>query len=261
MDSGPNPLVVIVGETASGKSALAIELAEKFDGEIICADSRTVYKEMDIGTAKPSPSERDRIPHHLLDVVDLDQSFSAADFKRLANQAINDVSNRGKLPVMVGGTGLYIDAVLFDYGFAHGHAKRDPRNPRHIDKSEPRISKPLRRNTLIIGLSVPKDVLERRITDRTNAMIEAGFVEEVEGLVNKYGWDSSALRAPGYQAFKEYLKGRASLREAKDLFVKNDLNLAKRQRTWFKRNKSIQWIDNPSKAVDIVTTFLSKTRN
>ena len=111
------PLIVITGPTASGKSALAMDIAKKYGGEIICADSRTVYKGMDIGTAKPTEQDQREVPHHLLDVVEPNQPFSAAEFKERANQAICDISARGKLPMLVGGTGLYIDAVLFDYHF------------------------------------------------------------------------------------------------------------------------------------------------
>ena len=125
-------LLVIVGPTASGKTALAIELAERMNGEIICADSRTVYRGLDIGTAKPTPEERARVPHHLLDVVDPDQPFSVADFKRLAEQAITDVRRRDKLPILVGGSGLYIDAIIYDYQFSAAGTKRSEQNPRHL---------------------------------------------------------------------------------------------------------------------------------
>src|SRR5690349_18861877 len=110
-------LVVIVGETASGKSQLAMDLAERFNGEIIAADSWTVRREVNIGTAKPSLEDQQRIRHHLLDVVEPCDDFTAAVFKDLANQAIDDIAGRGKLPIMVGGSGLYIDSVLYDYGF------------------------------------------------------------------------------------------------------------------------------------------------
>ena len=125
-----SPLVVIVGPTASGKTALAIHLAEKYNGEIVCADSRTVYKGLDIGTAKPSVSEQQRVRHHLIDVVEPDGTFSVADFKMLAVEAINDIESRGKLPILVGGSGLYIDAVVYDFSFSDG-TKRDESNPRH----------------------------------------------------------------------------------------------------------------------------------
>src|SRR5665213_1747042 len=112
MESKLKPLIVIVGATASGKSKLAMEIAERFDGEIITSDSWTVYKGFNIGTAKPTPEDQKLIRHHLLDVTTPDEGFSAAVFKRLANEAINDIQNRGKLPIMVGGTGLYIDSVI-----------------------------------------------------------------------------------------------------------------------------------------------------
>ena len=112
-----NPLVVIVGPTASGKTSLAIDLAKRYGGEIICADSRTIYKEMDIGTAKPTAAQRAEVTHWGLDLVEPGESFSAYDFKIYANQKIQEIRKRGNIPFMVGGTGLYIDAVLFDYEF------------------------------------------------------------------------------------------------------------------------------------------------
>src|SRR5215216_6778680 len=111
------PLITIVGPTASGKTSLAVELAEQFGGEIICADSRTVYRGMDIGTAKPSKADQKRVPHWGIDLVDPDQKFSAADFKVYANQKIKEIRARGHIPFLVGGTGLYVDAVIFDYQF------------------------------------------------------------------------------------------------------------------------------------------------
>jgi tRNA dimethylallyltransferase len=117
VNSQTPPLLVIVGETASGKTELSLRLAKQFNGEIICADSWTVRREANIGTAKPTEEEGAAVPHHLLDIVAPDEDFTAAVFKRLANQAIGDISNRGKLPIMVGGTGLYVDGVIYDYGF------------------------------------------------------------------------------------------------------------------------------------------------
>jgi tRNA dimethylallyltransferase len=274
MDTGPTagPLVVIVGETASGKSAVALELAERFNGEVICADSRTVYHGMDIGTAKPSPEEQAWIPHHLLDVVDPDEPFTVADFKRLATRAIDDISRRGKLPILVGGTGLYIDAVLFDFDFrsipspelraeltvlsvpelqarlqaADIPLPNNPHNPRHLIRAletsgESSSRKSLRKNTLIIGLLTDREDLRERIAARVEAMITNGFVAEVKRLAKQYGWEIPPLQAPGYKAFRGYLEGTTTLEEAKALFVQNDLSLAKRQRTWFKRNNSIHW--------------------
>lgn len=287
------PLVVIVGETASGKSALALELAERFDGELICADSWTVYKGFDIGTAKPTREERAKVPHHLLDVADPQEGFSAAVFKRLASEAIRDIQARGKLPIMVGGTGLYIDSVLYDYSFlpaADPAVRRqlnalslavladkaaamkldttgiDMRNKRRVirlieNKGVRPTQRPLRPNTLILGVKRPLEELTGRITCRIDQMVEEGFPEEVRRLGEKYGWSIEPMRAPGYRAFADYVQGRITLEQAKERFKRNDLQLAKKQRTWFnspKRNSSIQWLSDPSKSVDLVTTFLSK---
>jgi len=254
------PLIVIVGPTASGKTTLAIELARRLDGEIICADSRTVYKGMDIGTAKPTEEEQLFVPHHLLDVVDPGERFTVADFKRLANEAIIDIIGRGKVPIMVGGSGLYIDAVLFDYKFAPVGTPRDNQNPRHLSKSILVSKEKLRRNTLIVGICVSREILMQRIISRVNQMIDNGLCNEVSKLRAEYPY-SKALDAPGYRAIAEYLEGKLSINDARDLFVKNDLRLAKKQMTWFKRNKSIQWITNREAAVELITTFLNKISN
>lgn len=281
-------LLVIVGETASGKTALAIDLAERFNGEIIAADSRTVYKDMDIGTAKPTAEEQKRVRHHLIDVVTPDQTFTAGEFQRRAKAAIEDITARSKLPIMVGGTGLYIDSVLYDFTFrpvADPKVRRgleamdvthlqqlleergidpptDPQNKRHVIRTletegQPSQRQPLRSDTLIIGLKLDREMLKQRITQRVEDMVAAGLVNELKSLAEQYGWDTPALQTPGYKAFRQYLDGKLTLEEAKALFVRSDLQLAKRQRTWFKRNDSIQWLDDPRKAVDLATTFLN----
>jgi tRNA dimethylallyltransferase len=259
LPTSPRPLLVIVGETASGKSALGIELAERFNGEIICADSRTIYKGMDIGTAKPTKEERASAPHHLLDVVAPNTRFTVVDFKRLANDAIANIASRGKMPIMVGGTGLYVDSVIYDYEFStpKDAMLRDPQNPRHLMKDESRArQEKLRPNTLILGLKLERDTLKERIANRVDAMVESGLVDEVRNLGAEYGWQATALQATGYKAFREYINGAITLDEAKELFIKNDLNLAKRQRTWFKRNKSIHWVKGPAEGVSLAAKWL-----
>jgi tRNA dimethylallyltransferase len=288
--SSQPPLVVVVGETASGKSSLAIDLARRFDGEIICADSWTVRREVNIGTAKPTRKEQAEIPHHLLDVVGPCEDFTAAVFKRLANRAISEIHARRKLPIMVGGTGLYVDSVLFDYSFLPPAEKSqrdelnsktiqqllllinqrnlslegvDIRNKRRLIRViESRGARParqvLRPNTLIVGIALSRELLEQRIAERVNAMLSAGLEKEVKVLAQKYGWDCEALKGIGYQEWKAYLEGAQSMNETKARIIKDTLGLAKRQRTWFKRNRSIHWISNAEEAVDLATTFLNK---
>lgn len=284
-----SPLIVIVGPTASGKSALSMDIAQKYSGEIICADSRTIYKGMDIGTAKPTHYDQELVSHHCLDIVGPDTSFSAARFKQLATDAINDVSSRGKMPIMVGGTGLYVDAVIFDYQFlpladpierarlnemnveqlqteiiSRGlDMPTNSSNPRHLVRTiEANGMRPnksdLRSNTLVLGLNPGLNILKTRIEKRIEIMIDMGFIEEIERLSERFGWDSPGLLAPGYKAFREYIENKISLDDAKQQFFRNDYLLARRQITWFKRNKSIQWLDDPIKSVDILTTYLNK---
>lgn len=289
-----SPLLVIVGETASGKTALAIELAKRFDGEIICADAWTVRREADIGTAKPTPEQRAEVPHHLVDVVGPDEDFTAAVFKRLASEAIDDISRRGKLPIMVGGTGLYIDGVIYDYNFlpAGDRQAREELNRLSIPKLLQRIEhlrldlsnvdirnkrrlirliethgqrptkKPLRPNTFIIGLKTPREVIEQRIIARLDEMLASGLQDEVLSLAEQYGWDCEALKGIGYAQWRGYFEGRQSLPETRQKIIKANFDFAKRQRTWFKRNKSIHWFSTPVNVDEIVestTTFLNTT--
>lgn len=291
MEPKPNttPLIVIVGETASGKTALAIKLAKKFNGEIIAADSRTIYRGMDIGTAKPTIAERDGIEHHLVDIISPVDSYSAAQFKQDALKAIDDIEHKRKLPIIVGGSGLYIDAILYDFAFGKEpdleyrsqlqkktvdelqkilidkgvEFPRNDKNPRHLIRAIENggvVTSPrdMRANTLVIGLSIDREKLHEKLKKRVDAMIASGLLDEVRELALKYGWDAPALQSTSYRAFQTYFDGQNSLAEAKEMFVRNDMQLAKRQRTWFKRNKSIHWMSEQDNFVDLVTTFLNK---
>lgn len=248
------PVIVILGPTASGKSALALNLAERFNGELIAADSRTIYRGMDIGTAKPSSEEQRRVKHHLIDIRTPDQTFSAAEFQRLAQAAIGDITARGKLPIVVGGTGLYIDALIYDFTFrplGDPEQRRaleqltieqlqakltedgipwpsNDRNPRHLVRAleaggAGTERSPLRPNTLVIGLSPDKAVLDERIAKRVEQMVAVGFPDEVRQLAAEYGWDAPGLQAPGYKAFRAYIMGEATLDQAKQQFIQNDV--------------------------------------
>jgi tRNA dimethylallyltransferase len=287
------PLLVIVGETASGKSDLAIRLAEYFNGELICADSWTVRRKMDIGSAKPSLCEQSKVVHHLLDIVEPDQEFSAAVFKRIAEEKIDQISNRGKLPILVGGTGLYVDSLLFNYSFLPEGDKKKRREldslsiPQIIDKlhslkvnldnidvrNKRRLIRlietngalpkkdPMRSDTLMIGIRLDREELNQRINDRVGKMIRADLKAEVESLVATYGWRAEGLKGVGYAQWKEYFNGQDTIEEVNHKIVKATQDLAKRQRTWFKRNKSIHWLSTPTnfdELVDLVTTSLYK---
>lgn len=252
-----NPLLVVIGQTASGKTALSIELAQKFNAEIICADSQTIYRGMDVGTAKPTKEDQALIPHHLLDIRNPDEPYGVAQFQQDALKAIADIYARGKLPIMVGGSGLYIDSVIYNYSFA-SNGRRDSINPRHLAEDVGPKDKHLRDNTLVVGIQRDAEELEARIVERTDSMVEGGLIDEVKNLVAEYGRDAVGLSNIRYQILADYLAGLISLGEAKQNFVRNDKLLAKKQKTWFKRNKSIHWINNREDAVAITTTFLNK---
>lgn len=287
-----SPLLVIVGETASGKTELAIRLAEKFNGEIICADSATVRRQANIGSAKPTAEEQARVRHHLIDIIEPDETFSAAQFKALALEAMDDITARGKLPIIAGGTGLYVDSVLYDYQFlapadpalrerlnATSHEKLlaeaqlrgldlgdvDVANKRRLirlietDGQKP-VRQRLRENTFVLGLMADRARMRDRITRRVDAQIEQGLALEVAGLVQDFGWEVEALKAISYAQWKGYFEGQKSLENVRLEMIKANVDYAKRQRTWFRRNKSIRWLETPVKLSEVeslVLAFLS----
>jgi tRNA dimethylallyltransferase len=287
----PPKMLVIVGETASGKSALAHRLALQFDGEIICADSWSVYCDFDIGTAKPSPEEQREVRYHLLDVADPVEGFSAAVFQRLAYAAIEDIARRGKLPIVVGGTGLYVDSVLFGYEFLPAPAPElrdrlnslslvelldeaerlglnttdiDTRNKRRVIRlieNNGRLpgKRPMRENTLVLGLQLPAEELRGRMAKRVEAMLAAGLEAEVRRLSERYGWEAEPMKGISYREWRDYFSGAQTLDTTKQQIIKDTVDLAKRQRTWFKRNKSINYLCNFEEAVELTTTFLNKS--
>ncbi len=284
------PLIVIVGETASGKSQFAMDIAQRFDGEIISADSWTVYRGFDIGTAKPSRQDRTRVKHHVIDVAEANDGFNAALFKTLALKAVEDIQQRGKLPILVGGTNLYIDSVVYDYSFLPPVSPQvrearnkqvlsellqeadeaginmdgiDTRNKRRVIRAlESGGQRPtnteLRPNTLLIGIHTDRETLRNRITERVDKMFARRLEQEVKTLSQKYGWDSEPMKGIGYREWREYYEGSKTLTETREQIISASMNLAKRQRTWFNRNNSIHWVNDLSEAVDLATTFLNK---
>lgn len=272
MEARPE-LIAIVGPTASGKTALALDIAERHNGEIICADSRTIYIGMDIGTAKPTAEEQARVRHWGLDVVEPGEYFSAAQFKEYAQAAIADIQARGKLPLLVGGTGLYVDSVLYDFKFGPKSDERlrasleaqtlkqlhdycaqhnvplpeNSLNKRHVIRAIERsgstdISKSsLQPNTYIVGIATNMDRLRTRIVQRSEHLFENDVEGEATMLGEKYGWDSEAMTGNIYPLIKAHLEGVLSRQEVEEKFATADYRLAKRQMTWFRRNPDIMW--------------------
>lgn len=288
-ESDQLPLIVIVGPTASGKSATAMRIAEEFGGEIICADSRTIYKGMDVGTAKPSVADQARVPHWGLDLVEPGEQFTAADFKYYALQKIAEIRARGHLPMIVGGTGLYVDGVIFDYEFVQADPElrkslealsleklieyccnnnvtlpENQQNRRYVIRAIERKNTPLKRlnepivNSLVVGITSSKDELIARITTRAEQLFETGMVEEAKILGKKYGWDSEAMTGNIYRLVKQYLDGEFDEEELKQRFITSDWQLAKRQITWLKRNHFIHW-KSLDDAYDYIKEQLSAT--
>jgi tRNA dimethylallyltransferase len=269
-----------------------MDLAQKHNGEIICADSRTIYKGFDIGTAKPSMEDQQLVPHHLLDVREPGEGFSVSQFKDLAEEAIQDIQARGKVPLLVGGSGMYIDAVLFNYSFRGGEIDsmgstselsleelqtlvrgQYPDRYEAIDsKNRLRLEQILQRglattddrrelayDCLILGLNPDRLYLKQKISDRIDVMLNNGFIQEVKDLVKQYGYDCPQLNIIGYRHAARYLRGEIDLEEMKQRFARDDMALAKRQATWFKRNPAIHWLDQPDMAEKLVAEYLAKT--
>lgn len=287
------PLVVIVGPTASGKTALAIELAEKHGGEIICADSRTIYKGMDIGTAKPTAEEQARVPHWGIDLVEPGSYFSAADFKKYAFEMINQIRDRGHIPFLVGGTGLYVDAVLFDYQFGppadnalrtklkglsladlHKYCidnniklPENNQNKRYLIRAIEQGSQAKRgRQTpinmsIIVGIATDKILLRQRIEERTEHLFNNSVVDEATLLGKKYGWKSEAMTGNIYPLIHRYLKNELTYQELKDKFTTADWRLAKRQMTYLKRNPFIKWLSATEAAAYITAQLVNEHKS
>ena len=295
-------LIVVVGPTASGKSALAIKISKKFSGEIISADSRQIYKRMDIGTAKPSKKEVAAVPHHLINIKNPDENYTVAEYKKDALKAIKTVTKKGCLPILVGGTGLYVKVVIDnlkipvvkpDFKLRHKLEKEiekyglnfvfkklikidpeaayivDPNNPRRVIRAleialktkklfsiQRRAGKPLF-DFLEIGMSMPRKELNNHINKRVDLMIKNGLIEEVKNLVKKYGANHQSLDAIGYREIIEYLNKKISLKTAIGLIKNKTWRYAKRQVTWFKKDKRIHWIQNQKKVEKLVINFLS----
>jgi len=281
-------IIFIVGPTASGKSSLAMEVARRHNGEIICADSQTLRKELDIGTAKPSKKDQMEIPHHMVDVIEPYADFSVTQFQAMAKKHIVDIQNRDKLPIVVGGTGLYIDSLFFDYDL-DSHAENNEykktlqkktvtelqalvksnnfelpensENPRHLigvllrqnlnRKNEVPI-----KNAHIFGLLPSDDEIKKRIISRADSMFAQGFVEEVRGIINKYGEPPSRLDAIGYPIAFKYIKNVITLDEMKELFTRGHWQYVRRQKSWFKRNEHIEWSTTSDEMIKIIEQVL-----
>lgn len=297
MDHKKTKLIVLLGPTASGKSDLAITLARKFGGEIISADSRQVYCGMDIGTGKVTKRELRLVPHHLLDVADPKRDFSVARFQRLGRKAIADIARRGKLPIIAGGTGFYIDALV--YGTKLPDVKPDkklraklekhsaeqlfaqlkkldparatsidPHNKRRLvraleivlatGKPVPVASRESSYDVLWLGITWPKEELGRRIAVRLAKRFKQGMIAEIR-LLRAHGVSFKRLECFGleYRWIAMYLQGKTSLSEAKAGLQRAIVQYAKRQMTWFKRNKDIRWITNENQALGLAREFVA----
>lgn len=249
-------LVVIVGPTASGKSDLAMKTAREFNGEIIAADSRTVYKGMDIGTAKPSKKDQEEVRHWGLDLVDPRERFTAYQYKKYAGRAINDILSRNKLPILVGGTGLYINSVLYNYNFPKLKTS-DPLNPRHRPKGAYAKDMRLAPGVLILGLLPADNDLKKKIENRAENIFKNGIVNETKSLIKEFG-DLGGSAGIAYKLALEVLAGDLSEPEAIERVKTRDWQYARRQKTWFKRDKNIHWFSDIDQACKYISRVLNK---
>jgi len=284
-------IIVICGPTASGKTALSIQLAKKIGGEIISADSMQIYEDMDIGTAKPTVEEMDGVKHYLIGNVSPTVRYSVASFKKDAINAINDILSKGKTPIIVGGTGLYVDSLVngIEYddleidlkyrneleekaqteGLSSLYNKAmeiDPEAMKKIsqndkkrifrvleiynatgkNKTEQEIESRKKENPynyIVFAIDMPREKLYERINKRVDIMIENGLVDEVKTLINKYEQLPTAIQGLGYKEVVEYLNNELTFEEMVEKVKMETRRYAKRQLTWFRRNKQIKWID------------------
>lgn len=271
-------VIVIVGPTAVGKTALSIAIAKQLNGEIINADSTQVYKYMNIATAKATHEEQEGIPHHLLDIKELEEDYSVYDFQKDVRKKIQEIHQRGKMPILVGGTGFYIKAALYDYQFDHEEVKENyedytteelyqqllqkdpqteihPHNRKRIERAltyiknhhQPYSEKEKTETCLYdvtwIGLTTDRETLYNRINKRVDVMLQNGLLEEAK-MIYSTGIRSKAVMTPiGYKELFPYFDGDSSLEECIDKIKQHSRNYAKRQYTWFRNQMNIMWYD------------------
>lgn len=299
-------VIIICGPTASGKTALSIELAKQIDGEIVSADSMQIYKDMDIGSAKPSVEEMQGIKHYMLDFVSPEERYNVADYKEEAINAIQEILKKGKVPIVVGGTGLYVDSLIygieypkmeFDEEYRKELEKRaevegleklyeeaqkiDPEAMKIISTNDrKRIIRVLeiykstgktktqqeiesRKNEVpydykVFAINMDRELLYDRINRRVDIMIEQGLVEEVKSITEKYNNYPTAMQALGYKEIKEYLDGFLTKEEAIEKVKQETRRYAKRQLTWFRKNKDTVWLDGVNDRQDNINVILEE---
>lgn len=312
MDNKYDKVLAIVGPTAAGKTELSLKVAKKLNGEIISADSMQIYQDMDIGTAKASKEVQEKIKHHQLDIITPEKDYSVADYQKDVDPIIQNIFSKNKLPMLVGGTGLYINAVLEGFTlpdmevdqklrdklhkqaeekgteFVHNKLKEiDPKLAKKLHPNDIRRvirgieiykqtghtktyykkkqkERPPRYNSIKIGLTRNRQELYDRINKRVDQMIEQGLVNEAKYIYNNYNLkdDSTASQAIGYKEIFAYLNDEYSLEEAIRLIKRNSRHYAKRQLTFFKRDKSIKWFNlsdiNKNELFNKVNDYLNK---
>ena len=284
-------VIVICGPTASGKTALSIELAKKINGEIVSCDSMQIYKEMDIGTAKPTKEEMQEIPHYMNNTIFPTERYSVADYKKDAKKAIREIIKKGKVPIIVGGTGLYVDSLIYEIEYPdikfdekyrqeleeqvrkdgleklyNKAIKLDPEAMLKISSNDKkRILRVLeiykatgktkteqeRKSRekepefdyLVYGLNMPREKLYERINLRVDIMIKQGLIKEVEEIYKKYNEFPTAMQGLGYKEVVEYLEGHLTKEEMIEKIKQETRRYAKRQMTWFRKNKQTIWLD------------------
>lgn len=294
--------IIILGSTATGKTNVSIKLAKALKTEIINADSMYIYKDLSIGTAKPTIEEMDGITHHLIDVANPEDSFNVVDYRNLAINVINEFKEKNLIPIIVGGTGFYIDSYTNNYTYGEASYSYEIRQQLKSELSQfgkeyifeklkklspdtaqrlhvndtvrviraleiclqtgnelknSNTSEAIIKNPLYIGLTMDREVLYDRINRRVDIMVNNGLIEEVISLYNK-GYTTEthqSMKGIGYKEIVEYLKGECELTDAIDKIKQHTRNYAKRQITWFKRNKEIHWF-NPLEDKNIINKII-----
>ena len=299
-------VIVICGPTASGKTALSIELAKKINGEIVSADSMQIYKDMNIGSAKVTNEEMQGIKHYMIDCVSPDERFSVADYKTNAKNAIEEIIKKGKTPIVVGGTGLYIDALIYEIEYKDIKIDENYRkelqeieknqglevlykkaleiDPKAMEKISQNDSKRIMRvleiykatgknkteqeaesrlkeipyDYKVFALTMNREKLYEKINKIVDIMIEKGLINEVENLIKKYKEFPTSMQGLGYKEVRDYFQGKTTKNEMIEKIKQESRRYAKRQLTWFRKNKQTIWLDSLEKIEDNINIILEE---